>query len=148
MMLIQCWIWLGMVGALVGAPALGAGERAAGDEAGEGVRIVEQAAKTLGAADDAGVAPQRSARDGVPGDGEGSVAKRFELRRLRRAAPGSGLGEGVQNGAAGEDEALAERVGGEPVGAVQAGAGGLADRVQPGQASSARSRSATIPPIM
>ena len=49
-------------------------------------------------------------------------------RRPRRR-----LGERVGDGAAGEHEALAERVGGEPVGAVQAGARGLADRVQAGE---------------
>jgi hypothetical protein len=64
MMLIQRGIWLGIVRTLVGAPALGARERAAGEQAGQGVGIVEQVAKTLGGADDAGVAPQRVAREG------------------------------------------------------------------------------------
>ena len=49
-------------------------------------------------------------------------------RRLLRAPP-------RRRGA--EDEALAERVRGEPVGAVQAGAGALADRVEPGQRGAA-----------
>ena len=58
-------------------------------------------------------------------------------RRLDRVAgvrlarsPGGRLVEPLERGAAAEDEALAERVGGEPVGAVQAGAGALADGVE------------------
>ena len=42
--------------------------------------------------------------------------------------------EAGERGPAAEHEALAERVGGEPVGAVQPGAGALADRVQAGDA--------------
>ena len=45
-------------------------------------------------------------------------------------SPGGGLVEPFERRAAAEDEALAERVGREPVGAVQAGAGALADRVE------------------
>ena len=53
------------------------------------------------------------------------------------AAGGRRLVERRRRGAAAEDEALAERVGGEPVGAVQAGAGALADRVEARQRGAA-----------
>ena len=66
--------------------------------------------------------------------GAGSARSALQLGLARRAAPRRRrLGERVRDGAAGEHEALAERVRREPVGAVQAGARGLADGVQPGQ---------------
>ena len=50
---------------------------------------------------------------------------------------GGRLVEAGGGGAAAEHEALRERVGGEPVGAVEAGAGGLADRVEAGHGGAA-----------
>ena len=77
----------------------------------------------------------------APRASRGRRAGARELAQRRDLAParpgivsGRGRGERVEDGAAGEDEALAERVRGEAVGAVQARAGGLADGIQPGQA--------------
>ena len=68
--------------------------------------------------------------------GGGSGADR---RRPGAACRGRlGLVERGQRGAAAEHEALGERVRRQPVGAVQAGAGALADRVEAGQRTSAR----------
>ena len=66
MMQVQGWVRLRMVAALVGAPALGARERAMREQAGQWMGIVEQPPETLSGADDAGVSPQ-----GVAGLGGG-----------------------------------------------------------------------------
>ena len=116
------------------APRLSvARERAARDQPGERVRVLEQPLRPSARAHDAGVAPQRLARGARRrGGGRGRARSASSSARARRARAARGLRERVGDGAAGEHEALAERVGGEPVGAVQAGAGGLADRVEPG----------------
>ena len=75
----------------------------------------------------AGVAPER---------GAGGLAGEVDARRSAGGRSGGrrrGIAERRQRGAAAEHEALGERVRGQPVGAVQAGAGRLADRVEPGQ---------------
>ena len=121
---IEARIGLRAVRAPVRAAALGAQQRVAGDEARERVRIVGERSEPLGVAHQAGVAPQRRAR---------LAAGLLEGRRGRRLARlAARLGEGGERGARSEDEALAERVGGQAVGAVQAGARALADRVEAG----------------
>ena len=71
--------------------------------------------------------PQRLAAGGGRDWGADPVAARGAGGNRR---PAGGLGERRARRAGAEHEALGERVGGEPVGAVQAGAGALADRVQ------------------
>ncbi len=78
-----------------------------------------------------GVAPERLAGLG----GRGLEAPVGLARGAVRRGPRSSAARG---GARAEHEALAERVRGEPVGAVEAGAGALADRVEARAASCAR----------
>ena len=127
-----------------GAPRLSSRSSAQrGDQPGERMRVVAQRARALRRrASSPACAPQRLAR-GLRG-------------RLRAARP-SGASAGADAAGAARrgrparracpDEALAQRVGRQAVGAVQAGARGLADGVEAGDASSAPSRSATTPPM-
>ena len=91
---------------------------------------------------------RRAARAAARGCASGRRAARPRPGSLRSAAgsatraAGGGsrrrlLLERGAGGAGAEDEALAERVGGEPVGAVQARAGALADGVEAGQRGAA-----------
>ena len=59
---IERGIALGVVGALMGAAALLARERAAREQPGEGMGVLAQALQARGGAHDAGVAPERLAR--------------------------------------------------------------------------------------
>ena len=81
------------------------------------------ALQPLGVAHEAGVAPQRGA-------GLGARAVRARAPSAARRGRAARLGHGRQRGARPEDEALGQRVGGQPVGAVQAGARALADGVE------------------
>src|SRR5205085_9929129 len=103
----------------VDAAALLAGEAAGCDLADERVRRVEQVPETLGAAYQPCVVPERGAgiRWGRDRRGVG-----VEARALERGEPR----------AAAEDEALEQRVRGEPVRPVHSGACALAGGVQPG----------------
>src|ERR1700722_2802349 len=109
-MAVERGIELWVVRALVGAAALGARERAEREQPGQRMGVVEQALEAVGGADDAGVPPQRLARRGVGEWRRGERAQRRDLRGRGWRGGGGGRGERVQDGAAGEDEALAERV--------------------------------------
>ena len=95
------------------------------------------ALQALGVAHEAGVAPQRRAR-------LGGWAARAAGARRRLAGRAARLGERRERGARAEDEALAQRVGGQAVGAVQAGARASRRRRRGPGTVVAPSRSATI----
>src|ERR1700761_6199248 len=111
------------VQALVGTATLLASQRTRGDEAHERMGVAGEAAQPLAVAFQAGVAPQRGARLCADGKrGRLAVCRQWWLRerhsvRLLQRRP-------CRPGA--EDEALAQRVGGQAVGAMQSGAGALA----------------------
>ena len=99
-----------------------------GDQARERERVAEQLAQAGGrraAARRGARAPRGWRRRGAATAGSASAGASGGRRRR--------IGERRQRRAAAEHEALGERVRGQPVGAVQAGAGALADRVEPGQ---------------
>ena len=104
-----------------------------GDQARERMRVVAQrVAGPAASRIEAGVAPQRlaglarwAARAPAPAGGSPARSPR-------------GSASAASAARAPEHEALAQRVGGEAVGAVQAGAGALADRVEAGDASARR----------
>ena len=110
------------------------------------MRVAGELAQALAVALEAGVAPQRFAARAETGRRRCSSGGAWRGARVGRV--GVGLGERRARGAGAEHEALGERVGGQPVGAVQPGAGALADGVEPRRAWSAPSRSVAIPPIM
>jgi hypothetical protein len=113
---VELRIGLRVIGAAMHPAGLGAGKRAARDCAGERVRILEQALKALGASTQPRELPQSGLR--------GAIHREARCREgLRLRAPASRLCDRRAGGAGAPDEALAERVGGEAVGAVQAGAG-------------------------
>ena len=89
------------------------------------MRVVGSAAQPVGVALEAGVAPQRRA-EAARGGSTAAVARRARLAAAR-PLPDAAAALG---GAGAEHEAFAERVRGQPVGAVQARAGALADREQ------------------
>ena len=124
-----------VVGAEVRAAALGARERALGDQPGSRCGAVAQALEPGAVADEAGVLPER--RGGASGV---TALGLVRLRHRRRAEPSGqlGLAEGGESGAAAEDEALEQGVRRQPVRAVHAGAGALAGGVQAGQLGAAR----------
>ena len=86
------------VGPEMHAAALGACERALGDEAGKEMRRAPQALEPSGFADEAGVPPQRLSR--------GGRGRRFGLGRWRKGWRQVGFLERGQGGPATEDEAL------------------------------------------
>ena len=93
-------------------------------------------------AHDADVVPHEAAQlVPVVGDDDRLVAgrglRRGPSRARRAAAQSSGCCGERARGAVAEHQPLEQRVGGEAVGAVQAGAGDLADRPQAGQAGAA-----------
>ena len=115
--------------ALVGAAALLAGERIRGDQARERERVARPAFAALrrrAGGRRAATAPRGSpARRHRGGAGGGRIGA--------GAAGSAGSSSAASAGAAAEDEALGQRVRRQPVGAVQARAGALADGVEPGQ---------------
>ena len=116
------------VGAEVGAAALAARQRALGEQPGQERGRGAQALEPLGAADHAGVGPERHAPAAAPAGASG---------RTGGAGPAGGgpaAPAAAPRGAAAEDEALEQRVRGEPVRAVDAGRGALAGGVEAGQA--------------
>src|SRR6185312_9209226 len=121
---------LGEVRARVRAASLLARERTAGDRADERVLAVEQRAQAVGRADEAGAARERLARVALGARRRGQLAEALQLALVGRDARRLLLAERVIDRAPSEHEALAERVGREPVGAVQPGTRRLADGVQ------------------
>src|SRR3954470_12016915 len=112
------------VAALVGAAALLPDDAGGGDQPSERVGVAGELAQAGGVAPQAGEAPERFARGLRRGRGGLRVWREVPLgARLWLVARG-------QRRAAPEHEALRQRVGSEAVGAVQAGAGALADRVE------------------
>ena len=92
----------------------------------------QQLPEPLSRALDARIAPQGLAGVAIGGRRRPRRAQPCELlcARLRGRASCRRLGEGMGDRAPGEHEALAQRVGGQPVGAVQPRAGGLAHRIK------------------
>src|SRR4051794_36332323 len=102
----------GEVRALVRAAALLAQQGAGGDQAGERVGVAEQALEARARADDPGVAPERLLRRAL-----GPLQRDRAWRGGARGGVGGGalwLVEPGAGGAGAEDEALAQRVGGQP----------------------------------
>src|SRR5829696_7106877 len=120
---VEAGIGLRMVYALVRAAALGPVEAGGRHEAREREGVLGQLAQAVGAAAQAGVAPQA-----------GSRPVRRARRHLARVARGRsgrlGLRHGRASRAPAEYEALRQRVRGEPVRAVEPGAGTLAYGVE------------------
>ena len=123
----------GVVDALVGAAALlarEAGGARSGGRAGTGRRAAR--AGPSASRRRPGVAPERGAR--LVGRRQRAGSSSSGAAAGRRL----GVGHRRERGAAPEHEALGERVRGQPVGAVQPGAGALAHRVAGRAATSAR----------
>src|SRR5271156_84752 len=111
----------GVADPAVGPAALGARERTQRDQPRQRMGILEQPGQALARAHDARVAPQRRAGGGVRGRRRRERAQRLELLPVRRCRLGRRLRQRARYRAAGEHEALAQRVGGEAIGAVQTG---------------------------
>ncbi len=133
MAVVESGIAGGMVLAAVRATALLASERARARSAVPADRDRSSSLLRPSPEREMPASCHRAARVEGCASGTGALARSAcrssaEQRRTR----GLRLGEGGGDGAAGEDEALRQGVGREPVGAVQAGAGGLSDRIQAG----------------
>src|SRR5438094_8709610 len=109
---VELGILVREVDAEVAATALRARERAAGDEAGNGVRRAGQAFEPGAVADESRVAPHRLAQVGRHRDRRNRGRRRVDPAWNRR------LGDRGNRGAPSEDEALEHTVRGEPGGAV------------------------------
>ncbi len=126
-MALERLVLRGVVDSEVRPAALLADERALSGQAGQEMGRGSESLESGGVADEAAVAPQRSAQLGARGL---ELLGRIGCRQLRRKP---GLHEGGEGRAAPEDQALEQRVRGEPVRSVHAGGGALAGGVQAGE---------------
>ncbi len=127
---VEPGVGVGKVAPLVGAPALGACQCAVGDQSHQRMRVGRElfAGRRRRARVRRGARAPRGWRWSAPVARRGVRRMRVRLGGARGA--GAGSASAARAARAAEHEALGQRIGGEPVGAVQPGAGALADRVQ------------------